>query len=374
MSKLNIDQPGFLSEKLASAELPVDPSVWQQVSQQLPSAPTATGAESAAGSQAAAGASIASKVGLWVAGIAAAGAITYGVFVATSPEPSTLPASEEVQEIPVVTEATSGEVAAETNEASDSVQPESQDMSANDLPASADQAKSKNRGSGNTVSSLDSEPQTPESATQAMQSAQPKVTSPNALNQTDDQSQTTESDEIAAPDIDMDADFTVVFSAFDEFQAEFSPIWGGAATYRWDFGDGATSQEAAPRHWYETEGDYLVTLSVEDETGHSEQYTASVKVIETPVLELPNIFTPNNDGQNDVLTIGSGSKNVSVLRMIVFNMQGQLVFEQLGEGDGWDGSLSSGDLAPDGNYRLIVTAQGTDGKQYNESAIVRLQR
>lgn len=371
---MNIDQPGFLSEKLAGAELPVDPSVWQQVSQQLPSAPAATGAETAAGSQAATGASIASKVGLWVAGVAAAGAITYGVFVATSPEPTTPSPSEEVQEIPVVTEAPSDDVVVETIENNDLAQPDSQDLNVNDLQPSADEAQSMNRGSGNTTSGLNTEVQTPESVAQTAHTAEPSMAESNTPKQTEIQSQAAEASEIAAPDTDMDADFTVVFSAFDEFQTEFSPIWGGASTYRWDFGDGASSQEAAPRHRYEAEGDYLVTLTVEDEAGHSEQYTASVKVIETPVLELPNIFTPNNDGKNDVLTIGSGSKRVAVLRMIVFDMQGQLVFEQLGEGEGWDGSLSSGDPAPDGNYRFIVTAQGSDGKQYNESAIVRLQR
>lgn len=51
---------------------------------------------------------------------------------------------------------------------------------------------------------------------------------------------------------------------------------GGPLTYRWDFGDGTTSTEAAVAHVFENPGRYFVRLTVTDPTG--EQGTATQEV------------------------------------------------------------------------------------------------
>jgi PKD repeat protein len=40
-----------------------------------------------------------------------------------------------------------------------------------------------------------------------------------------------------------------------------------AKSYLWDFGDGNTSDEAAPQHLYSAEGDYIITLTAQTELG-----------------------------------------------------------------------------------------------------------
>ncbi len=47
----------------------------------------------------------------------------------------------------------------------------------------------------------------------------------------------------------------------------FSDHSSAAATWSWDFGDGATSQEASPSHVYSIPGHYSVTLTVTNDTG-----------------------------------------------------------------------------------------------------------
>jgi PKD repeat protein len=52
----------------------------------------------------------------------------------------------------------------------------------------------------------------------------------------------------------------------------------GVTTYEWDFGDGATSSEAAVSHDYAAPGTYDVTLTVWDAAGNTNTVTMSVEV------------------------------------------------------------------------------------------------
>ena len=68
-------------------------------------------------------------------------------------------------------------------------------------------------------------------------------------------------------------------------------------------------------------------------------------------LFIPNSFSPNSDGTNDVFyPRGSGVSNIKALR--VFNRWGELVFERLNfrandVGAGWDGTYKGKQLNPD---------------------------
>ena len=55
-----------------------------------------------------------------------------------------------------------------------------------------------------------------------------------------------------------------------------------ANSYRWDFGDGQSSEEAYPSHTYNEGGDYAVTLTVANTYGESDDVT-HVMVVEDPV-------------------------------------------------------------------------------------------
>ncbi|WP_298732096.1 PKD domain-containing protein [uncultured Chitinophaga sp.] len=74
-------------------------------------------------------------------------------------------------------------------------------------------------------------------------------------------------------------------------------------------------------------------------------------VCESSSIFLPNTFTPNGDGQNDIFYIrGRGVRNVKVFR--IFNRWGQLVFERsnLSTDDptsGWDGKFQGIPVNPD---------------------------
>lgn len=64
------------------------------------------------------------------------------------------------------------------------------------------------------------------------------------------------------------------------------------------------------------------------------------------LLFVPNAFSPNQDGHNDILYLQSGVLQEVVLFQI-YNRWGQLVFETRDMQQGWDGRFQGGDLSPD---------------------------
>jgi gliding motility-associated-like protein len=65
-------------------------------------------------------------------------------------------------------------------------------------------------------------------------------------------------------------------------------------------------------------------------------------VYEKPVLFIPNAFSPNGDGVNDVFYVyGSGFKE---FYLAIFNRWGQLVFEAEDPRSGWNGTLNGKEM------------------------------
>ncbi|MEU4769366.1 PQQ-dependent sugar dehydrogenase [Actinosynnema sp. NPDC023794] len=78
------------------------------------------------------------------------------------------------------------------------------------------------------------------------------------------------------------APLTVNFSSAGSSDPE-----GGALTYAWNFGDGATSTAANPTHTYTANGQYSATLTVTDTGGRSGSAGVSISVGNTaPVVKL----------------------------------------------------------------------------------------
>ncbi len=87
-------------------------------------------------------------------------------------------------------------------------------------------------------------------------------------------------------------------------------------------------------------------------------------VISESSLKVPNAFSPNGDGVNDVYHITFQS--LVKLELAIFNRWGQRVCERnLSNIDqGWDGTFGGKDVK-DGVYFVVVQAIGSDGIKYN---------
>jgi gliding motility-associated-like protein len=77
-------------------------------------------------------------------------------------------------------------------------------------------------------------------------------------------------------------------------------------------------------------------------------------------LHVPNAFTPNNDGKNDLFSITSSSINTSESEITIFNRWGQIVYAQA-LANGWPGIDSKGNPCAPGVYAYIIKTVFNDG-------------
>ncbi|MBS1512932.1 MAG: gliding motility-associated C-terminal domain-containing protein [Bacteroidetes bacterium] len=101
------------------------------------------------------------------------------------------------------------------------------------------------------------------------------------------------------------------------------------------------------------------TLTVTNAIGCSASDDVVVRVFKTgPSVFVPNAFTPNNDGVNDVLRpILAGIKQLDFFR--IYNRFGQLMYQTQRAGEGWDGTFKG---TPQDTNTFVYTLQAVDYK------------
>ncbi len=124
-------------------------------------------------------------------------------------------------------------------------------------------------------------------------------------------------------------------------------------------------------------GKYTVRLIVRNLTTGCTDSTAITGIEVSPskfnTEAIPNAFTPNGDGQNDIFKFVKGNEPVSLenIKIAIYSRSGMLVYKYEGHADeweGWDGRLmgNRGQVA-DGVYFYIFSGEGWDGVQYSSS-------
>jgi len=88
-------------------------------------------------------------------------------------------------------------------------------------------------------------------------------------------------------------------------------------------------------------------------------------------LFMPDAFTPNGDGENDVF-IPKG-KYVQDFKMTIFNRWGEIVFYTDKFSEGWDGNYK-GNQATSDAYAYMIEAVDYFGKTVNRKGTVTLLR
>ncbi|HSF44889.1 MAG TPA: T9SS type B sorting domain-containing protein [Chitinophagaceae bacterium] len=127
----------------------------------------------------------------------------------------------------------------------------------------------------------------------------------------------------------------------------------GGESYSWSPCLNLTNCRIAnPKVFPGTSGDYFVTVTNKD--GCIDSDTVSVKFRDPAVkLYVPNAFTPNNDGINDLFRpLISLPGNVGA-EWKLFNRFGNLVFSSKNNTNGWNGNYQ-GQPQPSGNYTYLI--------------------
>ncbi len=112
-------------------------------------------------------------------------------------------------------------------------------------------------------------------------------------------------------------------------------------------------------------GQHDFSLILYDEKGCSDRDTLTVTVKPRTILNIRDLFTPNQDNKNDNWEI-QYIENVTNYNIRVFSRSGEIVFQSTDYTQNWDGTVA-GKLAPAGTYWFVIQ---TPQKEYKGSLTI----
>lgn len=178
------------------------------------------------------------------------------------------------------------------------------------------------------------------------------------------------------------APLTVVFHANAENVDMYTPH------YEWRFTKEGETQPYLVRYEEETEytfteaGSHRIVLYAtfingNDTVAYTKDYWQDAQPITIQIseskLEMPNAFSPNGDGINDIYRAKNNYQSIVEFDAYIFNRWGQKLYEWHDPAGGWDGKFNGKDVKQ-GVYFVLVKAKGADGRKYNIKKDVNLLR
>lgn len=149
-----------------------------------------------------------------------------------------------------------------------------------------------------------------------------------------------------------DPSYVNLFNArvkFTDFSLENIVVWD------WTFGDGDGSDLQNPYHLYSDTGLFTVILEVENNFGCHDSVSSKIEIYPDYTMYIPNSFTPNNDGVNDIFKpLGDGFFH-KTYSFKIFDRWGEEIFHTANYDIGWDGSYKGAQVEIS-TYTYQVTA------------------
>jgi gliding motility-associated-like protein len=92
---------------------------------------------------------------------------------------------------------------------------------------------------------------------------------------------------------------------------------------------------------------------------------ADLELVDFNTVPVPNVFTPNGDGINDVLQVPELRKGSS-FRFTIYNRWGNALHAQTDLPLQWNGTDDNGNVAPDGTYFYLLQFTRGDGSPFTQ--------
>ncbi len=133
-----------------------------------------------------------------------------------------------------------------------------------------------------------------------------------------------------------------------------------------------TSTAQNPTFVFENFGCYTIVLIATSKEGCVDTTMFSPLCIDQqPIFEVPNVFTPNGDGQNDVFKVHAQS--IESFEAKIYNRWGRKVYEWNDVNGYWDGKITGTEASP-GVYYIVIKAKDKRGKDYKYEGYIHLLR
>jgi len=123
--------------------------------------------------------------------------------------------------------------------------------------------------------------------------------------------------------------------------ATFYDTTDAIASWTWQFGDGSSGIDSVVTHVYQQDEEYLVSLTVTDSMGCEGITTKTLFVVEEFFYYVPNAFTPNQDGTNELFFPVILGADPTTYLFQIYSRNGQMIWESSDLSTGWNGTVDN---------------------------------
>lgn len=336
----------WLQDRLESAETPVRPEVWSAVQSGLPAAKTAISASM-----------------VWISAAAVSVLLTLGIFILRQQEVTENPAAKPQPNSPAP-------AAIDTSEHETPFQPNVPPVSGPDDPNTA---MSLHEETSSVPVLIPSEPLI--HIIEEVKVQEPIILAESSAQHIENETTANVNSAVNISQVEtISAAFHIKPVDENEMLYFFMAEDNADVAFTWVFSDGTTESGPSCLHRFEDEGEHTITLSIqEDHTRPRIETTQSISTFKPVQVEVPNVFTPNNDGKNDHFAPVFTSETSCPYDLTIFDSNGKVLFECASCQDGWNGERGD-EWAEPGTYLYHILLHQTSGVDIKKSGSIYLSR
>jgi PKD repeat protein len=155
-------------------------------------------------------------------------------------------------------------------------------------------------------------------------------------------------------------------------QIFFNNISEGATISTWDFGDGSDISNAVNgKNVYRGMGEFLVTLTVENEYGCTDQAEGYVTVRNEYTFYAPNAISPNSLIPENKYFMATGvGIDPDNFHLIIYDRWGTKVFETFDMYHPWDGRINGNEAEKGASFPWVIIYKDFNGEEHRQSGTV----
>ncbi len=142
------------------------------------------------------------------------------------------------------------------------------------------------------------------------------------------------------------AGFNIAQGEENFLEYTFSNTSTNATNYEWDFGDGNMSTEESPVHVYETAGEYVITLTANNDVGLSTTFSKTINILAPVTAGFSFQVDPDDYRTYDFMDASEGAV---------------MLLWEFGDGYQFTGMNPSHTYDQDGEYTVTLTAYSETG-------------
>jgi gliding motility-associated-like protein len=160
-----------------------------------------------------------------------------------------------------------------------------------------------------------------------------------------------------------DFKFTPDTLSYDRPDLIVTDLSSGAETWQYTVSDGFNFNQASFSHRFMEDGNYSIEQLVINQYGCRDSITKHIHFKPGLLVYIPNAFTPDNDGINDVFYPVITGDDLTDYELVIWDRWGMEVFRSVNRNEAWTGNVNGGEhYAKDEvyNYRLIVRGKSSD--------------